>query len=460
MRSRTPKVLHEVAGQPSLHWVLDACRDAGCEQLWVVVGSGADEVRAAYQSCDDLQWVTQHQQQGTGHAVQVALTEIGRARSDGTELETGSISPDATVLIVYADNPLMTTSSLRRLAEAAEEGWAALSVATVEQPGALGRVVANADGQLEKIVEFADANEAERTIRQVNAGQYAVQLRDFGTYLDRLESGNAQGELYLTDAFMQAAHDGRAVRCLELPLASEAWGINDRADLARAHRELQRRLIESHLESGVTILDPERTTIGPAVRIDPDVVLHPDVWLGGATRIARGCELHQGAWVRDSELAEDVEVHPYSLIDGAQVSARCSIGPFARLRPAAELGEEVRIGNFVEVKKSRLGSGAKANHLAYLGDATVGERVNIGAGVVTCNYDGKDKHHTTIGEDAFVGSDCMLVAPVSVGARAITGAGSVITDDVPEDSLALGRARQRNLVGWTKKRRGEDDSTD
>ncbi|REK00443.1 MAG: UDP-N-acetylglucosamine diphosphorylase/glucosamine-1-phosphate N-acetyltransferase [Acidobacteria bacterium] len=441
MRSQRPKVLHEICGRPSLGWVLEACRGAGCEAIHVVVGAGAEQVRGAFPDAD-LHWIEQRERRGTGHAVQIAFASLA---------EQGALDQATTALIVYADNPLMTAAGLQRLAEVSERDWASLAVATLDDPGALGRVERDREGRLLGLVEFADATAEQRAIRQVNAGQYAIPLAGFAPYLERLEPGNAQGELYLTDAFVHAARDGRPVRCVDLESPSEAWGINDRSDLAKAHAEFRRRIVADLLRSGVTVLDPDRVTIGPDVRIAPDVVLHPGVWIGGETTLGAGCVVHQGAWLRDAHLDEGVEVHPYSVLDGARVGAGCAIGPFARLRPGSELAEQVRVGNFVEVKKSRLGRGAKANHLAYVGDAEVGERTNIGAGVVTCNYDGHRKHRTEIGDDAFVGSDTMLVAPVSVGSRSITGAGSVITDDVPDDSLALGRARQRNLVGWTRR---------
>jgi bifunctional UDP-N-acetylglucosamine pyrophosphorylase/glucosamine-1-phosphate N-acetyltransferase len=448
MRSRRPKVLHEICGRPSLEWVLAACREAGCEELHVVVGAGADEVKASF-SGSDLHWVTQTEQRGTGHAVQTAFDAIS-----ATSRAPNAVDPSTIALIVYADNPLMTAAGLRRLADAAEVGWASLAVATLDQPGALGRVLRDEDGQLNALIEFADADPEQRLIQQVNAGQYAVPFETFAPYLNTLETGNAQGELYLTDAFVKAARDGRRVHCVDLDDPAEAWGINDRHDLANAHAEFRRRIVADLMASGVTVLDPDRITVGPEVRVEEDVVLHPDVWLGGKTHIASGCVLHQGAWIRDSRLAHEVEILPYSVLDGAAVGERCTVGPFARLRPGTELESDVRIGNFVEVKKAHFGAGAKASHLAYIGDASVGKGANLGAGVVTCNYDGKNKHRTQIGDGAFVGSDTMLVAPVSVGAGSITGAGSVITEDVPDHSLALGRARQRNLKGWVKRKNG------
>ena len=288
-------------------------------------------------------------------------------------------------------------------------------------------------------------------IRRVNAGIYALRAPEIFDDLRRLRRDNAKGELYLTDALGLAAAEGRSIALLDLAEPAEGWGVNDRADLARAEAWLAARKARELMTAGVTLLAPERTRIDAAVEVAADTVLHADVTLAGATRIGQRCTLHQGAWLRDTVLGDDTVVEPYSVLDGARIGAGCRVGPFARLRPATVLADGARVGNFVEVKNSALGRGAKANHLAYLGDATVGERANIGAGVVTCNYDGREKHRTEIGAGAFVGSDTMLVAPVTVGADSTTAAGSVITQDVPAGALAVERTRQRNVPGWSKR---------
>jgi bifunctional UDP-N-acetylglucosamine pyrophosphorylase / glucosamine-1-phosphate N-acetyltransferase len=436
MRSARPKVLHPVGGRPLLAWVLDSARRAGCTRLVVVVGRDADAVRERF-AAPDVEFVEQRERLGTGHAV----AQAERALGDHPRV----------ALVLSGDAPLVRPATLGRLLEAAEQGWGALAVAEVDHPGSLGRVIRCADG-LERIVEAADADAEELQIRAVNSGHYALRLPDLFDLLRAVSTRNAQGEIYLTDAVVAAANAGHTVRCVDLHDPVEAWGVNDRGDLARAERALQAREVERLLAAGVTVRDPSRMVVEAGVEVGADSELHPDVTLLGATRLGSGVVLHQGAWVRDSELADGVVVLPYSVLDGARVGPGCQVGPFARLRPGAELGEKVRVGNFVEVKKSVLGDGVKANHLAYLGDATVGPGANIGAGAVTCNYDGVNKHRTEIGAGAFVGSDTMLVAPVRVGERSVTGAGSVITEDVPADSLALGRARQRNLVGWVAKR--------
>jgi len=438
LRSERAKVLHEAGGQPLLGWVLDAARAAGCGRILVVVGHGAEEVRAAFGGASDLVWVEQREQRGTGHALQVALPLVGEA---------------ALLLVLSGDAPLVRPATLGALAEAAERGWGAMAIATLDRPGSLGRVLGDGAGGLRTIVEARDASPEELALPTVNAGFYALPAPEIGTWLERLRPDNSQGELYLTDAVTAAARDGRAVALVELAEADEALGVNDRLELARVHALLTARTIRRLALSGATFLAPETIAVGPAVEIGADALVHGGVSLLGRTRIGREVTIHAGCWVRDSEIADGATLHPYSVLDGARVGAGCNVGPFARLRPAAVLEPGARVGNFVEVKKSTLGAGAKANHLAYLGDATVGAGANIGAGVVTCNFDGERKHRTVIGAGAFVGSDTMLVAPVRVGEDATTGAGSVITQDVPDGALAVARSRQRNVPGWSAHRR-------
>jgi bifunctional UDP-N-acetylglucosamine pyrophosphorylase/glucosamine-1-phosphate N-acetyltransferase len=437
MRSRLPKVLHPIAGRPMVVWAIEAARAAGCSRIVVVVGHDADLLRSALAGFD-LVFVEQAQQLGTGHAVLQAAAALGEVPAD--------------LLVLSGDAPLVRSETLARLFAAADGAWGAMGVATVTEPGSLGRVYRDARGDLSRIVETADANAEDLAITTVNSGHYVLPAPSIFARLERVENTNAQGEIYLTDALIEAAARGDRVRCVELSEECEAWGVNDRRDLARVHRALVRRLVDGHLERGVTFLDPDSVELEAGVEVGPDCMVHADVSLLGSTSLGEGCTVHRGAWLRDTNVAPGVEIHPYSVLEGAGIGVGCSIGPFARLRPGTRLAERVRIGNFVEVKASDLGAGVRANHLAYLGDATVGARANIGAGTVTCNYDGSAKHRTTIGEDTFIGSDTMLVAPVTVGDRATTGAGSVITEDVPDDSLALGRARQRNLLGWVKRR--------
>lgn len=437
MRSQQPKVLHEVAGRPMLAWVLDAARDAGCGQILVIVGHGQEDVRRAFADQHDLVWVVQEEQRGTGHAL----------------AQAAPLLPEATrVLVLSGDVPLVRARTLTALLEAAERDWGALAVAELDEPDRLGRVLVAPDGGLERIVEHADASENERAIRRINAGLYALRAPTVFEDLERIDTDNAQGELYLTDAVTGAVAAGRPMALVTLDDPAEAFGVNDRRDLARVHRALLDRSAARLMDEGVTVLEPARTAIEPSVAIGADTIIHPQVSLLGTTRIGVGCTIHQGAWIQDSTVADGAVIKPYSVLDGAIVGPRAAAGPFARLRPGAELGEAAAVGNFVEVKNARLGPGAKAGHLTYLGDADIGPRANIGAGVVTCNYDGERKHRTVVGERAFVGSDTMLVAPVAVGDRAVTGAGSVITQDVPEGALGLGRARQRTIHDWQTRR--------
>jgi bifunctional UDP-N-acetylglucosamine pyrophosphorylase/glucosamine-1-phosphate N-acetyltransferase len=438
MRSALPKVLHEAAGRPLLAWVVDAARAAGCSKILIVVGHGAEQVKEAIQG-DDIGWVLQAEQRGTGHAL---------AQVDG------QVDGAATLLVLSGDVPLLTPATIDRLASEAEAGWGSMATAELDDPGSLGRVITAGDGGFDRIVEARDATPEERACRRINAGLYALPAPEIFGFLSRLTTHNAQGELYLTDAVTNAAREGRPIRLVPLADANEALGVNNRAELAQVHRLLVDRHLHALMESGVTILEPERTTIEPRVRIGADTVIHPGAMLLGRTEIGAGCVLHQGAWIRDSRIGEGVTIEPYSVLDGADVGDGCRVGPFARLRPASRLLRKARVGNFVEVKSSVLGEGTKVGHLSYVGDATVGDGANLGAGVVTCNYDGVRKNPTEIGRGAFIGSDTMLVAPVRVGEGAMTAAGSVITKNVPDGALAVGRVRQKNLAGRSGGLRG------
>lgn len=438
MKSKLPKVLHEAAGRPLLGWVLEAARAAGADRLVVVVGHGAEGVRERF-AATDVHFVLQEPQLGTGHALAQAAPEL---------------SGESTLLVLSGDVPLVGPETLRALVGAAGEDGAAMAVAELAQPGSLGRVVATADGRLGRIVEARDATSQELEVRTVNAGLYALPATRTFAALARLDARNAQGELYLTDAVTALATEGSGVALVRLEDPREALGVNTRAELAEVHRTLVERKLHELMLAGVTVLEPHRTRIDAEAHVGAETVIHPDVSILGTSTVGEECVLHQGAWLRDTTLGTGAVVEPYSVLDGATVDSGGRVGPFARLRPGTKLGPGARVGNFVEVKNARLGAGAKANHLAYLGDATVGEGANIGAGVVTCNYDGERKQGTEIGAGAFVGSDTMLVAPVSVGDGATTAAGSVITRDVPDGALAVGRSRQRNVAGWKQRRAG------
>lgn len=438
MRSSLPKVLHRAGGRPLLAWVIDAARAAGCERILVVIGHGAEAVQAEL-AAPDLSWVLQAEQKGTGHALAQTAPQI---------------SGEATLLVLSGDAPLVRAETIAALAFAGERSpGGALAVADLSDPAALGRVFTTPDGGLDRIVEARDASPEELRQTTINAGLYALKAPAIFEDLARIGTDNAQGELYLTDAVTLAAREGRQVTCFPLEDPAEAWGVNNRRELALVHRRLLERHLDALMISGVTILEPARTSIEPSVSVEPDAQIHADVTLLGQTSIGRGTTIHQGSWLRDCHVAEGVEILPYCVLEGARISAGSRIGPFARLRPGSSIGEGARIGNFVEVKNSEIGPNARANHLAYLGDATVGAGANVGAGVVTCNYDGVSKHRTEIGAGAFVGSDTMLVAPVEVGAGAQTAAGSIITKNVPDGALGVGRLRQRNILGAVERLR-------
>lgn len=440
MRSERPKVLHRAGGRPLVAWVVDAARAAGCEEVLVVVGHGADEVRETVSrqaGGEGITWVLQEDQRGTGHALAQAAPHVRGA---------------ATLLVLSGDVPLIRPETLGELAAAAEGHWGSLAVADLPEPGSLGRVIARGDGTLQRIVEARDASAEELAVTTINAGLYALPAPEVFEVLSRVSTDNSQGEIYLTDAPGLAVAGGERVALHVLGDPEEALGVNTRGELARVHRALVDRHLGRLADAGVSVLEPARTTLDATVRVGLDTVLHPGVALLGDTAVGERCVLHQGAWLRDCTVGDEVVVEPYSVLEGARIGDGCRVGPFARLRPGSELAAGAKVGNFVELKNSRLGAGAKANHLAYVGDADVGERANVGAGVVTCNYDGREKHRTRVGRGAFVGSDTMLVAPVAVGDGATTAAGSVITQDVPDGALGIGRARQRNVAGWAERR--------
>ena len=434
MKSRRPKVLQAVAGRPMLGHVIDTARALGAAGIHVVYGHGGDQVRAAFAGDADLRWAEQAQQLGTGHAVQQAMPGV----PDG-----------ARVLVLYADVPLITADTLRALVAAAGEGLAVLTE-TLADPTGYGRVIVGADGRVEAIVEHKDASEAQRAVRLVNTGVIAAPAADLRRWLGALRNDNAQGEYYLTDVFAMARAEGRPAAHAGCTVAGEAEGANDAIQLARLERAYQRRAAEALMRGGVRLADPARFDLrgqvqaGADVEIDVDVVLEGRVVLGEGVRIGPFCRL------RDVELGAGTVVAAHSDLEGVIAGEACTIGPFARLRPGTELAPEVHVGNFVETKKSRLGRGTKANHLSYLGDAVIGSRVNIGAGTITCNYDGVNKSTTTIGDGAFIGSNSSLVAPVEIGEDATIGAGSVIGKPAPAGKLTVARARQVTVDGWQR----------
>ncbi|TDK23212.1 UDP-N-acetylglucosamine diphosphorylase/glucosamine-1-phosphate N-acetyltransferase [Luteimonas aestuarii] len=433
MKSALPKVLQKVAGRPMLAHAIAAARALQPAGIHVVHGHGGDQVQAAFADQVDLVWAEQKQQLGTGHAVQQAMPNV----PDG-----------ARVLVLYGDVPLITADTLRRLLSS--EGRLALLVAELEDPTGYGRILRNAEGHVAAVVEQKDATDEQRAIRLVNTGVIAADSTALKDWLSRLSNDNAQGEYYLTDVAAMAAGDFTAAEMVEVDDPQETEGANDPWQLAQLERAYQSRAARALCAQGVRFADPSRVDIrgevlvGQDVEIDVDVVLEGRVELGDGVRIGPFCR------IANAILASGTEVHAHCDIDGARTEGAVSIGPYARLRTGTVLADGVRIGNFVETKNTVLGVGSKANHLTYLGDAVVGKKVNIGAGTITCNYDGVNKSRTTIADGAFIGSNSALVAPVTIGAGATVGAGSVITKDAPDGELTVARARQATLEGWRR----------
>lgn len=438
MKSARPKIVHEIAGRPLIHYPLIALERLGADPTILVVGYGADEVKACCARFDPL-FAAQDEQRGTGHAVLCALPQLGDFEGE--------------VLLIYGDLPLLSAETLEGLVRAHRTAGAALSLltATVDDPTGFGRIVRR-DGRVIAIVEQRDATAEQKAIREVNVGIYCTDAAFLRRALPRLQPNNAQGELYLTDIVAMAVAEGSVVGDATAPVFETAQ-VNWRGELAAMDNVMRARINRHWMEAGVTLEDPETTYIDAEVQIGADTVLGPGVSLRGKTQVGSGCRFDGNAFVRDAAIGDGVHVKYSVVIDGAAVGDGANVGPFAHLRPGTILGERVSIGNFVETKKASLGAGAKARHLAYLGDAEIGADSNIGAGTITCNYDGEKKHRTTIGERAFIGSNSTLVAPVEIGPDSYVGAGSVITDVVPPGALALGRGRQVVKPGWVKGRK-------
>ena len=432
MHSDLPKVLHRLGGRSLLGRVVDTARTLQAAKIVVVYGHGGEQVRQAFAQDAGLIWAEQKEQLGTGHAVKQAMPHV---------------DPDSDVLIVYGDVPLIEAKSLRLLLESSRETLGVMT-AVVEDASGYGRIVRDAAGRVLRIVEQKDATEAERAIREWNTGFLATSAARLSGWLARVKNENAQKEYYLTDVIGLAVADGLAVKTTQPANVWEVEGVNSKRQLAQLERIHQRDVANGLLEQGVTLADPVRFDVrgtlscGRDVSIDVNCVFEGTVKLGDRVKIGPNCIL------KNVSIDADTEINPFSLLENASVGARCRIGPYARLRPGAALADEVHIGNFVEVKNSRVGAGSKANHLAYVGDSDVGSRVNIGAGTITCNYDGVNKHRTVIEDEVFVGSNATLVAPVTVAKGSYIGAGSTISKDTPPGQLTVGRAKQVSIPAW------------
>ncbi|WP_221088002.1 bifunctional UDP-N-acetylglucosamine diphosphorylase/glucosamine-1-phosphate N-acetyltransferase GlmU [Deinococcus aquaedulcis] len=438
MKSTLPKVLHPVAGRPMVAWAVKAAHELGARQVVVVTGHGAEQVEAALAG-QPVVFARQAQQLGTGHAF---LTGLEALHSHG----------DADVLVLYGDTPLLRAQTLRDLLADHRARGSAFTVLTGELPDATGygRILRDEQGAVSRIVEQKDATPEERAVREFNSGVYLMdgRARDLAA---RITNTNASGEYYLTDLLGLYREQGAAVQAFKLPDPDEVMGANDRLGLADAQRILRARLTEAHMRAGVTIPMPETVYIEDTVQIAQDVTLEPGVVLRGHTRIASGVTVGAYSVLTDAVLHESVMVKPHSVLEGAEVGAGSDVGPFARLRPGTVLAEGVHIGNFVETKNAQLAAGVKAGHLAYLGDVTIGQETNVGAGTIVANFDGVNKHRTQVGAGVFIGSNSTLIAPRVVGDAAFVAAGSALHEDVPEGALAVARGKQRTLEGWSRR---------
>jgi bifunctional UDP-N-acetylglucosamine pyrophosphorylase / glucosamine-1-phosphate N-acetyltransferase len=440
MKSALPKVLHRAAGLPLIEYTLRTADAIAPATTVIVVGHQAGAVEAALQPRSGLRFVVQEPQLGTGHALLQAEPALAGAQG--------------TVVMLSGDVPLLSTDSLRRLVERHVDTRAAATVLTalVDDPTGYGRIVRR-DGRIASIVEHKDASAEQRAIAEINSGIYAFDIAPLFDALRQIGSANAQGEYYLPDLVKIYRDRGLTVETLMLDDPRQILGVNSRKELAHVADLLKRSRNDALMAAGVTIVDPATAYIGPDVTVGADTIIHPNVHLEGRTRIGTGCEIQCGVRIVNSALDDNVFVNSYCVISESTIARGAKLGPFAHIRPDSTIGEEAHVGNFVELKKTSLGRGSKANHLAYLGDATIGQHVNVGAGTITCNYDGAKKHSTTIDDGAFIGSDSQLIAPVRVGRGAYVAAGSSITEDVPEGSLAIARGKQVNKEGWVDRKK-------
>ena len=433
MKSSLPKVLQKIAGKPMLGHVIDTSRALGAAGIHVVYGHEGEQVLKAFEGQDDLQWIEQKERLGTGHAVQQAMPQI---------------PDDARVLVLYGDVPLITVGALQELMH--NERDFAVLVTDLANPTGYGRVVRNEEGQVSAIVEQKDADKDTLEIRTVNTGILVADASDLKRWLANLTNNNAQGEYYLTDIFAAANNEFKAAGITHVDDPIEVEGANDPWQLAQLERAYQKRAVRALCVKGVRFADPSRVDIrgnvevGNDVEVDVDVIFEGNVVLGDRVKIGPFTRL------QDTSIGSDTVIKAHCDFEGASIADNVAIGPYARLRPGAELASSTHVGNFVEIKKSKVGIGSKVNHLSYIGDANIGSKVNIGAGTITCNYDGVNKYNTVIGDNAFIGSNSALVAPVEIGVGATIGAGSTITRNAPEGQLSVARTKQTSVPGWTR----------
>jgi bifunctional UDP-N-acetylglucosamine pyrophosphorylase/glucosamine-1-phosphate N-acetyltransferase len=439
MQSRLPKVLHLLSGRPLIHYTLDAARAAGANRIHVVIGCGADAVEAAVRA-PDVQCHLQAEQKGTGHAVQQAI---------------GACHSDSTLLILFGDVPLVTVPTLQAVVAVAKDGIAMLS-AEVAEPSGYGRVIRDEQGDFLAVVEHRDASLAQQQLREINTGVLASRASLLAGWLARIQNDNAQSEYYLPDVLALAKGDGVNVAVVVSDSALDTLGVNTPQQLEHLERQHQQVLVERLMAAGVAVVDRARLDIRGSLRCGSDVSIDLNVLFEGTVTLGDEVTIGAHCVIRNADIESGAKILPFTYIDGAIVKAGAEVGPYARLRPGTEIGEQAKVGNFVEIKNASLGTGAKASHLTYLGDATVGAWSNIGAGTITCNYDGANKYRTELGEAVFIGSNSTLVAPLSVASGGFVAAGSTITDDVASDQLAVARGRQHNVDGWQRPRKTED----
>lgn len=433
MKSAIPKVLHPLAGRPLVQHVVDTARQFAAD-ITLVIGHGADQVEAEF-SAQPVKLAVQEQQLGTGHAVAQALP---------------GLSSEGVVLVLYGDVPLTEVDTLKRLTALVDERTMALLTVTLDNPRGYGRILRNEQGRVQAIVEEKDASEAEQAITEINSGIMAVPAWMLHDWLPQLSNNNSQGEYYLTDLVAMAVREGVAVQATQPQTLEETLGVNNRIQLADLERYYQRRQAERLMLEGVSLRDPSRVDIRGEVTAGPDCDIDINVIFEGRVTLGKGVSVGPNVVLRDATIGDGARIEANSLVEGAKLGAGATVGPFARIRPGTELAEGARIGNFVETKKAYIGEGAKVNHLSYIGDSRIGARTNIGAGTITCNYDGVNKYLTEIGSDAFVGSNSTLVAPVTVEDGAFIGAGSIITKTAPAEKLTVGRARQVTIENWKR----------
>jgi bifunctional UDP-N-acetylglucosamine pyrophosphorylase/glucosamine-1-phosphate N-acetyltransferase len=434
MKSNIPKVLHSIAGEPMLHRVIKTAAQLAPEEMHLVLGHGIDQIEASLNALDGpLNTVLQAEQLGTGHAVKIALAHV---------------PDDGVSLVLYGDVPLITHDTLAECVAAAQLGHLSIVTAEFSDPAQLGRIARNDAGYIEAIIEYKDASDDQRAITEINSGILAAPTHLLRNWLNRIEPNNTQGEYYLTDIVGLAVADGVAVHGIVVADENEVMGVNDRAQLAEAERLFQGQQTASLMAAGVSFADPARVDIRGSLSCGIDCFIDINTVFIGDVSMGEGVTVGPGVVVEDSTIGGGVRINAHTVIEGAIVAEDCQLGPFARIRPGSNFAAGVKIGNFVETKKASLGKGAKASHLTYLGDAKIGPEVNIGAGTVTCNYDGVDKHQTTIGKRAFIGTNSTLVAPLEIGDDAFVAAGSTVTSTVEPESLAVGRARQRTISKW------------